>query len=726
MWWGVLLGLSMVCGGCTGLQFGEHVSKYGRPLSDPVSPPASITIEPSRITNPIHTQQTLTATVRDAQGNPVYSTMVEWILARAPGAVGDIVEVKQDPLNRALKMTNTFALSGADRSGQAGITVTSVHEGMTHVIAVVPDMADKEHHKAFATLKWLDAQWEFPPDDAYRIGTSRTLTTTVHRASTGAPLVGFPVKWAVTGGPGAYFTETDESEAVTVTDENGVAQVTLKQRTPEPGQNQVLVTIIKPEEPGRACCPAASGVIAEGTTRTDWVTPTITLDQDCPSPLVIDETGSFHITVLNTSTIEARDVDVTTTLPAGLSYVSSDPPADIEGSRLSWKLGNLPAQARRPIHLEVLASSTGTLTTETSVTTRDGAQANAVCTTLVGEPRLSITPSCPESGIVGDPIAIPLTIQNTGTGEAKQMKLTTTLPTGLRHASGQQELTYTLGNLPAGQSLEETIELIAEETGSFTPSFRVSSDPKLTEEARCEFSVLEPKITLTKRGPENRFLGTTISYDLEVANTGSSPATGVEVSDLLPPGVEYLQSTPAGRFDPSTGKLSWVLGSIAPGNRTTLNVQGRASAPGRHCNTATVHTDRGLRESSEVCTLIEGLAALLLEVTDSPDPVEVGQNTTYTIMIKNQGTGAATQVAISATIPEGMEYVSSTGSTGRLVVLGRQVNFDPIPSLAPQKTVTYTIKVRGTLPGDLRFRVSMTADQLTTPVLEEESTKLYQ
>ena len=140
---------------------------------------------------------------------------------------------------------------------------------------------------------------------------------------------------------------------------------------------------------------------------------------------------------------------------------------------------------------------------------------------------------------------------------------------------------------------------------------------------------------------------------------------------------------------------------------------------------ATVQAERGLKESAEACTKVEGIATLLLEVTDKPDPVEVGTQTTYSIVVTNQGTANATNIKIAATVPDGMVYVSSTGSTGRLVVVGKLVSFNPVPTLKPKGNLTFTVTVKGTEAGDHRFRVEMNADQLTSPFLEEESTKLY-
>jgi uncharacterized repeat protein (TIGR01451 family) len=139
-----------------------------------------------------------------------------------------------------------------------------------------------------------------------------------------------------------------------------------------------------------------------------------------------------------------------------------------------------------------------------------------------------------------------------------------------------------------------------------------------------------------------------------------------------------------------------------------------------------VKTTRQLQESEQVCTDVEGIGALLMVVTDEFDPVEVGATEKYSIVVTNQGTAPTTNIKISAELTDNMEYVSSTGSSSRLVVLGKRVDFDPIPILEEKQSLTFTVTVRGTRPGDERFRVTMQADQLKTPVLVEQSTTFYQ
>ncbi len=724
--WLVVVVVVVVAQGCTGIQYSEHVTKYGRPLSDPTSPPATVTIEPAQHTGPINTQQTFTAVVKDAKGKRVYSAVVEWILARANGAVGDIIEVGQDPLKRALKIDNTYAIGGANRRGESTVTLTSVQEGTTHLIAVVPDIKDKSDHKAFAVMHWLDAQWEFPADGTQKVGTSRTLTTSVRKASTGAPLVGYQVKWNVTSGPEAFFEESEQAEAITETDENGVAQVTLSQRTPGPGGNAVHINVVKPEESDRACCPAVSGVIAKGVTSTTWMAPSLTLDQQCPSALVVGDVAEFPITITNSSQVDASNVILRNTIPDGMEFIGANPQAQMSGNTLIWNLTDLPAQTSRQVIIRMKAKTSGTPVNEVLVQANDGVRSQSMCSVAVGEPVLSLSQTCPSTVIVGDTSEFSVTVANTGTGEARNVQITDIVPSGMSHASGQPEVTRQVGVLPAGSTATEVFTFTANKRGSVTNVARVTGGSNLREQTSCDLVIEKPGIAIKKTGPNNRFLGTTATYTIEISNPGSAPTTGVIVQDTLPSGFTFESANPPGNHTPKTNDVSWNLGTIAPGESKTLRVTGRAVSQGQQCNIATVQTARGLQDRAEACTTVKGIAALLLEVMDNPDPVEIGTQTTFSIVVTNQGTANATNIKISATIPDGMEYVSSTGSTARLVLVGKLVDFDPVPILKPKDSLTFTITVKGVQPGDLRFRVEMNADQLTSPVLEEESTQLYQ
>jgi len=114
-----------------------------------------------------------------------------------------------------------------------------------------------------------------------------------------------------------------------------------------------------------------------------------------------------------------------------------------------------------------------------------------------------------------------------------------------------------------------------------------------------------------------------------------------------------------------------------------------------------------------------------MEVIDLEDPIEVGSRTTYLITVTNQGSAPDTNIRIVCALEDKIQYVSSGGATAGSI-MGNTASFAPLHSLAPKARATWQVVVRGVRPGDVRFRVTMSSDQLTRPVEETEATHLYE
>ena len=97
---------------------------------------------------------------------------------------GNIVEVDESGIfnGRGYKVDNKYAVSYTDycehritrgnnnpnddfviRPGQTWCILSSPVEGDTYVTVYAPGIADWEKNKVYATVRWVDAQWEFPP-----------------------------------------------------------------------------------------------------------------------------------------------------------------------------------------------------------------------------------------------------------------------------------------------------------------------------------------------------------------------------------------------------------------------------------------------------------------------------------------------------------------------------------------------------------------------------------
>jgi len=195
------------------------------------------------------------------------------------------------------------------------------------------------------------------------------------------------------------------------------------------------------------------------------------------------------------------------------------------------------------------------------------------------------------------------------------------------------------------------------------------------------------------------------------------------VEDIIPDGVTRVSISAGGKIIGST--VTWNLGDLAPNSAKRVSVTYTPMKIGEYTNTANSNAYCADAKSASITTSVVGIPAVLLEVIDIEDPVEIGNTTTYVVTATNQGSMPGTDIVITGTWEDTQQYASSSGATAGSVI-GNTVTFAPLRSLAPKAKATWRIVVRALEPGDVRFKVSMKTGEFERPVEETESTNLYE
>jgi uncharacterized repeat protein (TIGR01451 family) len=105
-------------------------------------------------------------------------------------------------------------------------------------------------------------------------------------------------------------------------------------------------------------------------------------------------------------------------------------------------------------------------------------------------------------------------------------------------------------------------------------------------------------------------------------------------------------------------------------------------------------------------------ADLSVTKTDSPDPVHVGQNLTYTIRVSNSGPSAATGVTVSDMLPKNAGFGSVASSQGSCTLKPAKVMVScTLGSLAGGASATVTIVVKPTSKGAITNTATASANQ---------------
>ncbi len=145
------------------------------------------------------------------------------------------------------------------------------------------------------------------------------------------------------------------------------------------------------------------------------------------------------------------------------------------------------------------------------------------------------------------------------------------------------DCSYALGTLPAGDSTTVTFAVTIDNpiAAGVTEIFNTTSvihdgedsDPSNNDDDLTVDLIAAPDMTISK---DDGFIqvapGSTIAYNILVANVGDQSATGVEVVDTLPLGVSFVSATDDGNYDDVTRQVTWSFAEFGAGTSMTLTL----------------------------------------------------------------------------------------------------------------------------------------------------------
>lgn len=447
-------------------------------------------------------------------------------------------------------------------------------------------------------------------------------------------------------------------------------------------------------------------------------TSVILLERTMPKEVRIGQDFEYTIRLSNLTNGRVDDVVFTEQFPGNFRVQNVSPkPTSTQGSLATWQVGTLSPRGSKRFRIKGTASQLGDLSSCGTVIFNT----KSCSSVRIVEPKLELVKTAPREVMLCAPIPLKFVVTNRGSGVAQNVMVTDRLPEGWTTLDGKSSIKMNAGDLTAGTSREFTAKVRSSKTGNFENRAVATEAGGLTAESVTNTRVVRPRLTLTKSCPDLRYIGRPANFEITVSNTGDATAQNAVLVDTLPPGLQFLNANDAGRF--TRGQVTWHLGNIGPGDSRVVNLKCMASQPGQFRNTAQVKAY--CAEATGECTLkVRGVPALLLEVIDIDDPIEIGENETYEITILNQGTAPGTNLVITCDLPPEQTFVSADGPT-RGSGSPKRVVFAPLPSLAPKATAKYRVIVKGEGVGDVRFKVKLTGDQLDSPVDETESTHIY-
>ena len=274
-------------------------------------------------------------------------------------------------------------------------------------------------------------------------------------------------------------------------------------------------------------------------------------------------------------------------------------------------------------------------------------------------------------------------VRVTAKTNVKEVRITEHLPEGVTFvgaspdvAKSDNDLNWGWDSMSRGEVKDTVITLRPNQDGTFLTATKVCVDPAV----QYAFVAGTPRLEVSKTGPPEADLNTTITYNVIVRNVGTAVARNVVLVDNLPAGLKGATTS----FD---------LGDLRPGDTKTVSVPVTVVAEGDWVNTVTTNASNVAAVTSQAPLSV--IAGKLSVSKTGPANMTITRDATYNIAVKNVGSSKVDNITVTDDLPKGVRLVDASDSP--VTQNNNQVVWT-IASLAPEEVATRTVTFTASEP----------------------------
>lgn len=352
--------------------------------------------------------------------------------------------------------------------------------------------------------------------------------------------------------------------------------------------------------------------------------------------------------------------------------------------------------------------------------------------TVIDQPKVSVKKTATPQVATGELITVRVDVTNTGSVAVPKVTLNENVPADVEYRGDTEaertniptQRVWQLGTIAAGQTKTVTYQMLARKGGEDkkTMTFVASENVPLPgATAESVTKVMIPRLQLKFDGPPSAESRTPATYTATVTNAGTMPLDSVRVSVEVPDDLSVVKLTNGCRTD--RGLRTWVIPKLAPGESQAfrVGVEPEQGVSGKRSLKAFARDSRGKVEEQarEATTSFVGRADLTWKPTFNSGRVAVNRQGTLTVKVTNQGSETDKGVRLRVSIPPEVKIVET--GPDKTTLDGTTVLF-PMRSIAPGKTVEFTVTYEGRKDGQARFELMLEGQSLNDKPLQKQQT----
>lgn len=453
--------------------------------------------------------------------------------------------------------------------------------------------------------------------------------------------------------------------------------------------------------------------------------PIVEIETVGPKNLVVGQQSTFKIRARNVGSVAARKLVVTTELPETVVVASTDAkvgearvkPRGVDGEarRCVWAVGTLDAGGSAELELTMTPQKRSAF----ELVSRFECERSSARTGVeVVEPILEARVEGRDAIEWGVEDKYRLRLRNVGNGDAEDVELFV--------STGETSATQRIGVLKAGEEkaiemavktvLDESISIEARATGAYGVEAKASK----------KIAVLRGKLDVAIEAPELQFVDGEFEAFVRVKNVGAAPLENVDVAAQIPASVEILACDGAARRNVDKGRVYWTLPLLRPNEEVVFKTICRSTEKGEATFAVVGADGTGLTAQNEATVQVESIAALAMRVNAPKDPVAVGKECVYELVIENGGTKDATEIESGVFLGVGLKPIAVEDGLGTVSESESKVIFRKIETLPAGERVVFRVRALAVDAGNHKVQAMLQSIPEDARLMSEEMTYCYE
>ena len=451
----------------------------------------------------------------------------------------------------------------------------------------------------------------------------------------------------------------------------------------------------------------------------------LSIEKVAPENAKLGQPMIYSLFIENRGSVAATSVVVEDTIPKSCDLVGTVPQAEMVGQKLTWRIGRLEVGQKKKILVKMVPNEVGDIGTDARASSIPETADAAPPTKRPSSSKLRLNVSGPERVKLGDNAILKFKLVNASSETVNEVTLQNIIPAGFRHTDGN-DLTYPIGKLESGQSLEVELTLKAVKPGEQTNRTIVTASGGLQTEAATSVEVIDNRpLRVETKEAATMPIGQPTVQETRIINESAKDVAGVSIIELLPEGLRFVKASHNGQFDPVARKVNWSLDRIPAGETAVLKLTLLPKTLGPHaCVIEVNQAEQPEPGRFGARVKARGVSALAIELNHDEGTVMTGDEFPVAVRLRNRGNGPDFNVARLLRLPPELEFVHARGpvkhrSDEATSGTGSVVSFIAMPEFGEKTSVDFEIRLRAKLPGKAKLRAEVVSDEVPDPIGSE-------